>query len=218
MGCRAPESRAVAHHLVASGELGVPLRGTVERSTRQDYSNATVVQNVWSPAGQLLATHRWLPDHEGKWRRPDELSHDDLSEEFPEDEALARRLGMRPTVGREIAAYLEIEPEDLELLRRNPDILREALSSSVSLAETDRTPTTSANPKNKTEPSTWTRRSAKHSTSPDESRSTSSSETVEPPTPSGGVREQRTRSARHRRRTQATGAVAHGPEKGVGTA
>ena len=108
----------------------MPLRGAIESSSRKDYSNATVTQNVWSPAGRLLAaTNRWLPDRRGEWRAPDELSQDDLSEEFPLDEALARRLGMRPTVGREIAEYLEIDSEDLELLRRNPDILRDALSS-----------------------------------------------------------------------------------------
>ena len=123
---------------------------------------------------------------------------------------------MRPTVGREIAAYLEIEPEDLELLRRNghpaggPSSLRES-GGDGPYADDER------ESEEQTEPSTWMRRSAKHSTSPDESSSTSSSETVEPPTPSGGVREQPTRSARHRPRASNRSGGAW-PGERVGTA
>ena len=108
--------------------LNVPLRGQVEKSTRQDYARSTFVEKI-SPAGELVMSHDWLLHVDGSWRSPGELSLDDLDPGFARDEGLAIRLGMRPSVGREVAEYLDIEPDDLELLRRNPDLVQAMLDS-----------------------------------------------------------------------------------------
>lgn len=108
--------------------LNTPLSGVVESSSRKDYSNSSHSRSI-SEVGRLTASHGWLLDRAGNWKVPSEVSLDDLAPEYSRDETLAKRLGMRPTVVREAAELLEIEPDELDLLRMHPELVREAVQS-----------------------------------------------------------------------------------------
>jgi hypothetical protein len=112
-------------NLIAS--LDAPIRGQTETSTRQDYATSRI-ETVESPVATLLAKHAWLLDVDGNWRRPGEVTPDDLDSAYPRDEGLARQLEMRPTASREVADYLEIEADELDLLRRQPELLKRILA------------------------------------------------------------------------------------------
>lgn len=120
-----PESSLVLWNLLA--RENVPLQGTVETSTRQDYSANATSDHAVSPAGKLLTSHPWLIHNDGSWRTPHEMSLDELDPAFRRDEGLAIRLQMRPTVRRETAAYLDIDPDDLEFMRQNPDVWKDSV-------------------------------------------------------------------------------------------
>jgi len=107
--------------------LDAPLRGEVESCTRQDYSGSCI-ETVDSPVAKLVAEHRWLLDADGNWRRPDEVTLEDLNPAYPRDEALSLRLGMVPTAARDVAEFLDIETDDLDMLRRRPDLLKKILA------------------------------------------------------------------------------------------
>lgn len=113
------ERSVLVWNLISS--LDVPIRGEVERCTRQDYSGSSIYTDN-STVADLLAEHHWLLDRDGNWRRPGEVTLDDLDPSYPRDEELARQLEMRPTVSREavtqVAELLDIDGDDLELLSR----------------------------------------------------------------------------------------------------
>ena len=121
-----PERSLLLWNLLS--RLNAPFEGVVEHSTRQGFDNPTP-DTVVSEVGKVLASHEWLPAADDRWCKPGELSLDDLDEAFPRDEGLAIRLKMLPTVGREVAEYLDIEPGELTLLRRNPEFLHSILKA-----------------------------------------------------------------------------------------
>jgi hypothetical protein len=115
------ERSVLIWNLVAS--LDAPIRGEVEKCTRQDYSGSWT-ETVESPVAKLLAEHAWLLDLDGNWRRPGEITPDDLDPAYPKEEGLAQQLEMRETASREIAAgYLQVDSEEVDLFRRHPDLL-----------------------------------------------------------------------------------------------
>lgn len=119
------ERSILVWNLIAS--LDVPIRGEVEYCPRQNYSGSQTNTKT-SPVADLLAEHPWLLDLDGNWRRPEEVTLDDLDASYPRDEVLARLLEMRPTVLREtvneIADFLEIDSNDADLLRRHPELVK----------------------------------------------------------------------------------------------
>ena len=121
-----PERSLLLWNLLS--RLNTLFEGVVEHSTRQGFDNPTP-RTVVSEVGKVLASHEWLPAADDRWCKPGELSLDDLDDAFPRDEGLAIRLKMLPTVGREVAEYLDIEPDELTLLRRNPEFLHSILKS-----------------------------------------------------------------------------------------
>lgn len=110
---------------------GAPLRGEVETCERKDYSRSRIT-TVDSPVGVLLTAHPWLLDINGIWRRPQDVSLDNLDASYPRDEEFARRLDMRPTVSRnvtdEFADYFGIGSEDAEMIRQEPRLLQSFLA------------------------------------------------------------------------------------------
>lgn len=124
------ERSVLVWNLIAS--LDRPLRGEVETCTRQDYSGSRTA-TVTSPVADLLAEHPWLLDLDGNWRRPEEVTLDDLDPSYPRDEVLARRLEMRPTVSREVADLLEIDSDELDLLRRQPGLVKRIVAEAREL-------------------------------------------------------------------------------------
>jgi hypothetical protein len=119
------ERSMLIYNLIRS--LDSPIRGELEQCTRQDYSGSWT-EKADSAVAEQLACHAWLLDVDGNWRRPGELTPDDLDPAYPRDEALAVQLEMRPTASREVADYLEIEPDELDLLRRQPELLKRVLA------------------------------------------------------------------------------------------
>ena len=71
------------------------IRGTVEKATRQDYSNRSSVERVSNAFGLLLIDKAWLPDADGNLRKPSELTLNQLPDSFTRDKRLADLLGMQ---------------------------------------------------------------------------------------------------------------------------
>jgi hypothetical protein len=113
------------------------LRGTVQRSSRQNYDSwSTKETQEYSVTGRRLTESAWLPDKSGVFRTPADLSLADLSETFNQDDEPARALGMRQslppgidknTLLREAgltpdaARLIRDDPEFIELLAKRPD-------------------------------------------------------------------------------------------------
>jgi hypothetical protein len=116
--------------------LDAPIRGEVETCQRKDYSDSWTGTYA-SRVADVLAEHQWLLDLDGNWRWPEEVTLDDLDPSYPRDEVVARRLQMRPTVSREVADevadLLKIDGDDLDLLRRRPELLQRALAEALEL-------------------------------------------------------------------------------------
>ena len=102
------------------------IRGTVERSTRQDF-NPSQKEEQLSTAGTQLVAIEWLPDRNGRLHKPSDLSLDDLPDGFKRSEELARALGMRPTELATVAAQYGLDPDKLQLLLEHPELINKLL-------------------------------------------------------------------------------------------
>lgn len=108
------------------------IRGQVEFSTRQDYSNADRKED-WSPMGRLVTERAWLPDRQGSLRRPAELALDEIPDLFERDQDLARALNMpiqslavpEHTALAQLLAKRDISLEDLEFARAHREEIEE---------------------------------------------------------------------------------------------
>ena len=80
-------------------EIAIPnadwIKGSVEKATRQDYSNRSSVERVSNAFGLLLIDKAWLPDLDGNFRKPSELTLNQLPDSFTRDKRLADLLGMQ---------------------------------------------------------------------------------------------------------------------------
>ena len=115
--------------------------GTVESSPVQSFPShrTDVEKNVLSRVGRLVHKSSWLPDGNGNFVKPSELSLDELPDDFRKDNDLANVLGMRPNetsiqdflsrddiaddVKRRFVLANEFSIEDLELMRNNRELL-----------------------------------------------------------------------------------------------
>jgi hypothetical protein len=98
------------------------IAGAVERSVLQSYSDSSR-ENVTSAIGIAAEREAWLPGRDGTFRRPAELSLDDLPPTYTRDEGLARALHMLRPVVAEAARQLGIPPEVLWGLSARPDLV-----------------------------------------------------------------------------------------------
>jgi hypothetical protein len=96
--------------------------GVVERSVLQSFSDSSR-ETVTSAIGVAAAGEAWLPGRDGAFRRPGDLSLDDLPATYTRDDGLARALHMRQPVVADAARMLGIAPEILWGLSAHPDLV-----------------------------------------------------------------------------------------------
>jgi len=96
--------------------------GVVERSVLASFgdSRREMVRSAIAVTAQREA---WLPGPDGIFRRPAELSLDDLPAAYTRDEGLAEALGMSQPVVAQAARRLGIPPEVLWGLSARPDLV-----------------------------------------------------------------------------------------------
>jgi hypothetical protein len=96
--------------------------GVVERSVLTSFSESSL-EEARSPMGEAAARQAWLPGRDGTFRRPGELSLDDLPPTYTRDEGLAQALGMLRPVVSEAARQLGVPAEVLWGLSERPDLV-----------------------------------------------------------------------------------------------
>ena len=96
--------------------------GVVERSVLPSFSDVSQ-ERVTSAIAAIAEREAWLPARDGTFRRPGELSLDDLPPTYARDEGLAQALGMlQPVVGL-AARRLGVPVEVLWGLSARPDLV-----------------------------------------------------------------------------------------------
>jgi hypothetical protein len=96
--------------------------GVVERSVLPSFADVTQ-EEARSALAQTAEGEAWLPGRDGTFRRPAEVSLDDLPPTFARDEGLAQALGMlQPVVGL-AARRLGVPAEVLWGLSDHPDLV-----------------------------------------------------------------------------------------------
>jgi hypothetical protein len=96
--------------------------GVIERSVLVSFSDSSL-EEARSGIGQAAAREAWLPGRDGAFRRPGELSLDDLPPTYTRDEGLAKALGMLRPVVSEAARQLGVPAEVLWGLSERPDLV-----------------------------------------------------------------------------------------------
>ena len=96
--------------------------GVVEKSVRQGFMDSSR-EHVRSAVGMAATGAAWLPGPDGEFRRPAELSLDDLPPTYERDESLAKALGMIQSAVAEASRQLGIPPEVLVGLSAHPDLV-----------------------------------------------------------------------------------------------
>lgn len=71
------------------------IHGTIESSSRKTYEGSDKKEGFSENFGQFLIDTHWLPDDQGNFHKPDDLSLDELPDSFIRDEKLADLLGMK---------------------------------------------------------------------------------------------------------------------------
>ncbi|HET7013474.1 MAG TPA: hypothetical protein VFI65_06170 [Streptosporangiaceae bacterium] len=98
--------------------------GVVERSVRLHYADADR-ERALSVIGTLASQAPWLPAPDGSFRRPAELSLDDLPDSYQRDDGLAQALGMAQPAVAQASRELGFPPDFLVRLSKHPDLVAE---------------------------------------------------------------------------------------------
>ncbi len=127
--------------------------GMVESSPVQSFpgDRTSAAENVLSQVGTLVRTSSWLPDGNGNFVKPSDLSLDELPDDFRKDTGLAMVLGMQPSkasiqdvlsrediaddVKRRLELANEFSVEDLELMRKHRNLLDQLRLKDREIAE-----------------------------------------------------------------------------------
>jgi hypothetical protein len=110
--------------------------GVVERSVLPSFADVTQ-EEVRSALAETVEGAAWLPGRDGTFRRPAEVSVDDLPPTFARDEGLAQALGMlQPVVGL-AARRLGVPAEVLWGLSDHPDLVA-LVERELAVLEADR--------------------------------------------------------------------------------
>jgi len=96
--------------------------GVVETSVLQSFSDSSR-DTVMSAIGAAAEREAWLPGRDEAFRRPGELSLDDLPTTYTRDDGLAHALRMLQPVVADAARQLGIAPEVLWGLSAHPDLV-----------------------------------------------------------------------------------------------
>ena len=97
------------------------IQGEVESSSRQTYESSTKEKEESKRFGSLLINTPWLPSPNGDFRKPSNLSLEDLPDTFKRDEKLSRQLEMKLDVVAKLAKEIGIPTERIELIKRLPE-------------------------------------------------------------------------------------------------
>jgi len=107
------------------------IQGTIERCSRQTFDRDVDRTPKISKAGSLLLKRSWLPNKDGKFRKPSELSPEDLPPGFRDNPTLASKLNMKLMDFTAAAVDLGVKEELLNLFvtayQDNPDALEQFL-------------------------------------------------------------------------------------------
>ena len=124
------------------------IKGEIQESTTQNFSNSSVKEVVSHFFGRLLINTAWLPNSDGIMHKPSDITLDDLPDSFQKDEGLSRQLGMQISktriidiVAPEIGVSSDIlnwivnaPPETIKqiesLLQSGPDFIHQPSSAS----------------------------------------------------------------------------------------
>jgi hypothetical protein len=98
------------------------IAGVVERSVLMSFADASR-ETVRSAIGVAAQDAAWLPHPDGTFRRPAEISVDELPPAFARDEQLAQALGMPQPVVSLAARRLGLPPAVLWGLSAHPDLV-----------------------------------------------------------------------------------------------
>jgi hypothetical protein len=98
------------------------IAGVVERSVLMSFADATR-ETVRSAIGAAAGDAAWLPHPDGTFRRPEEISPDELPPTFIRDEPLAQALGMPQPVVSLAARRLGVPAAVLWGLAAHPDLV-----------------------------------------------------------------------------------------------
>ncbi len=98
--------------------------GVVERSVRLHFADASR-ERVRSVLGELATQAAWLPAPDGSFRRPAELTLDDLPGTYQLDDGLAQALGLAQPVIAQASRELGFPPDFLVRLSQHPDLVAE---------------------------------------------------------------------------------------------
>ncbi|WP_341325881.1 hypothetical protein [Methylotuvimicrobium sp. KM2] len=96
------------------------IKGTIEKSTRQNFENPIREEEKLSTVGILLSNSRWLPDNSGNFYKPTELLLTDLPDEFENTSVGARevaeKLGMKKPEVEQALELITEGDKDLVML------------------------------------------------------------------------------------------------------
>jgi hypothetical protein len=98
------------------------ITGVVEKSVRDSFVDATR-ETTGSAISEAARNEAWLPAPDGSFRRPAQVSLEDLPPAFARDENLARALGMAEPVVARAAEQLGLPAELLWALSARPDLV-----------------------------------------------------------------------------------------------
>ena len=114
------------------------IRGTLEKSPRKNYVNSDKESAV-SILGKFLIEEAWIPDVSGEFHKPEDISLEDLPEEFERDARLADQLQIKGNQLADLANKADIDVEIIHKLQQVPEELRqEAKTFLESLIENHR--------------------------------------------------------------------------------
>ena len=102
------------------------IRGFIEKSSRQTYDGSKTEMTP-SEFGDVLLSEAWLPDNEGEFHKPGELSLRELPGGFEPDEVLASQLRMKGSDLADLALKEGFNVEHLGVLQKlisNPEMLQ----------------------------------------------------------------------------------------------
>ena len=100
--------------------------GTVESSTKQDFSGSTKKESNFSKMGDLLSRYSWILDIKGNFRKPSEILLSELPEEFDKEsleaKSVAEKLKFKEDVEQQLIKLLPEGKKNLyEKIRDLPE-------------------------------------------------------------------------------------------------
>ena len=92
--------------------------GKVQTSNRKKFDFITDESEQYSKFGKALISHAWIPDKNGKFKKPSEINAEDIDSRIRGVELVAASLGIKGAKLVSMANSLGIEPSDVELIKQ----------------------------------------------------------------------------------------------------